>query len=259
MISFLHEFWLFGLKQASAAIFGGALLAAILLTEFWYPFEGLHRFDALFLWAVLVQVFLIAFRLEELREVAVIVVFHLVASLMEIFKTSEVIGSWSYPGVEGAKLAILGVPLFAGFMYSAVGSYIARIWRIFEMEFCAMPPFWVGGLIALLIYLNFFSHHFLPDIRVPLSLAILVLYGRSFILFKVSEKHRPMPYVLGMLLVAFFIWIAENVSTFGSVWLYPVQQSAWQLVPLSKMIAWFLLLKVSFTLVALVHNPERKW
>lgn len=72
-------------------------------------------------------------RLESWREASVILIFHLVATLMEAFKTHPSIGSWSYP--EGFSIGIMAVPLFAGFMYSAVGSYIARVWRIFHFQF----------------------------------------------------------------------------------------------------------------------------
>lgn len=48
----------------------------------------------------------------------VIALFHLVAMGMEIFKTHPSIGSWQYP--EEFRIGIMNVPLFAGFMYSAV-------------------------------------------------------------------------------------------------------------------------------------------
>jgi len=46
----LVEFLVFGIKQAWACLFGGALLAAIMLTRFWWP-DGswLARYDFLFL------------------------------------------------------------------------------------------------------------------------------------------------------------------------------------------------------------------
>ena len=71
---------------------------------------------------------MLAFRLETWAEARVILVFHVVGTIMELFKTAA--GSWIYP--EPSILRIADVPLFSGFMYAAVGSYIARIWRIFE-------------------------------------------------------------------------------------------------------------------------------
>jgi len=37
-------------------------------------------------------------------------------------------------------LRIMGVPLFSGFMYACVGSYMARVWRIFDFRFDRFPP-----------------------------------------------------------------------------------------------------------------------
>ena len=66
-------------------------------------------------------------------EAKVILMFHAVGTVMEIFKTSA--GSWIYP--EANLLRIGGVPLFTGFMYAAVGSYLARVWRLFDFRFRA--------------------------------------------------------------------------------------------------------------------------
>ena len=42
----------------------------------------------------------------------------------------------------------MGVPLFSGFIYASVGSYMARVIRIFEMRFAPYPPFWITYLLA---------------------------------------------------------------------------------------------------------------
>ena len=258
MKRFAKEFWIFGLKQVSASIFGGALLLAILLTEYSPWNGGMHRYDMLFLIALCIQGVLIATRMEEPKEIIVILVFHIVATLMELFKTSDGIGAWYYPGVQDAYFTISNVPLFAGFMYSAVGSYIARSWRIFNFQFERFPPLWISGIVSALIYFNFFTHHILPDIRYLLLVIILLLFGRTFILFRVVEHHWKMPYIVGIGLVALFIWIAENVSTFGTVWLYPNQIDGWAVVPIAKVLSWFLLLIVSFVLVAVVHKSSMR-
>ena len=251
----LYEFWVFGLKQAQACVFGGFLLGLMLVTSYWYPFTALHRYDFMFLAAVVFQLLLLLFRLESPKEFWVIVVFHAVATLMEWFKTSSAIGSWSYPGAF--DIGIGNVPLFAGFMYSAVGSYIARCWRIFDFKFSDYPPkIWTVWLV-LLIYLNFFTHHYLLDIRWLLLLAVLWLFGRTTIHFKVTKKYRKMPLLVGWFLVAWFIWLAENVGTFTQMWIYPTQNGQWQMVPLSKLVAWFLLMQLSFVLVSLLHQPGK--
>lgn len=106
----LYEFRLFGLKQASACLFGAYLLFWILLTRLWYPLDSLiHRYDFLLLCAVGFQVVLLAFRLETRREAMVIAAFHLVATAMEVFKTSEAIRAWHYP--DEFVVGIYNVPL----------------------------------------------------------------------------------------------------------------------------------------------------
>ena len=250
----LHTFLVFGVKQAYACLFGGFLLAVIVLTASWYPFHRLYRYDFLFLAAIGFQCFLIAVRLEKPREMLVILVFHLLATAMELFKTSPSIGSWNYPGP--ALIRIAGVPLFAGFMYSAVGSYIARVWRVFEFRFRHYPPApWTAALAAG-IYLNFFTHHYLPDFRWGLLLAALLVYGRTWVCFKVTDRYLRMPLMLGFFLVALFVWLAENVSTFYSIWVYPSQRHGWTPVAYSKLTSWWLLMMISFVLVSLVHKPR---
>jgi uncharacterized membrane protein YoaT (DUF817 family) len=254
MKTFLREFWLFGIKQASASIFGGYLLFLILLTKFWYPFETLYRNDFLFLAALGFQLALLVLRLESPREAAVILIFHVVATAMEVFKTSDAIGAWRYPGEF--RIGIGNVPLFAGFMYSAVGSYIARVWRIFDFRFSYYPPKVATYVLVTLIYANFFTHHFFIDLRNGLLLGAALCFGRSTIYFKVDQKHRHMPVLLSCFLGAFFVWIAENVSTFSHIWIYPNQVDGWQMVSAGKLIAWFLLMMLSFVLVTLVNQPR---
>ena len=241
------EFLWFGIKQAWACIFGAVLLAAILVTKYWYPDVDLHRYDFLFLFAIAIQIALLVFRLESLRECGVVILFHVLATLMELFKTSDSIGSWSYPGEAVFRLG--NVPLFAGFMYSAVGSYMARIWRQFDMRFENFPPLWIAASIAFASYINFFTHHFIFDIRWILLAAIGFFYFRTKVVFRPQHKDRKMPLLLGFVLVSFFIWIAENLSTFATIWVYPNQVSGWAPVGISKLIAWFLLMQLSFVLI----------
>ena len=71
--TFAYEFIRFGLKQAWACLFGGALVALIIATSLWYPRDApLGRYDFLFLAAVAIQIVMLAFRLETLDEAKVI-------------------------------------------------------------------------------------------------------------------------------------------------------------------------------------------
>ena len=55
-------------------------------------------------------------------------------------------------------------------------------------------------------------------------------------------------------LVAIFIWFAENLGTFARAWSYPGQEAGWEMVSLSKLGSWYLLMIISFVLVATVHR-----
>lgn len=229
----------------------------MIITNYWYPLgDWLHRYDFIFLAAIAFQLFLLVTKLETLREMLVILVFHVVATLMELFKTSDAIGSWQYP--EAYTFGIANVPLFTGFMYSAVGSYIARIWRIFQFEYTHYPNKRLTVILVCLIYLNFFSHHYFWDMRWLLLGVTLVMFYNTHIHFKILKTHRHMPILLGWLLVALFIWFAENIATFTNIWIYPNQTAVWQMVPLSKLNAWFLLMQLSFVLVTLINQIKRR-
>ncbi|MCP1340333.1 DUF817 domain-containing protein [Idiomarina sp. M1R2S28] len=250
--TFAKELWLFGVKQAYACVFGGFLLALMLITKFWYPLEALHRYDFIFLAAIGFQILLLVFRLETLRECVVILVFHIVATVMELFKTSDAIGAWVYP--EDYVFGIANVPLFTGFMYSAVGSYIARVWRIFEFEYSYYPPKSLTLVLVTLVYINFFSHHYIWDMRWILVAFTFFLFYRTAIYYKINRTHRSMPLLVGWFLVALFIWFAENIATYANIWIYPNQASEWQMVPLAKLSSWFLLMLLSFVLVASINK-----
>jgi len=248
-----YEFLLFGLKQAWACLFGGTMVALLIATHFWWPQSSpLTRYDFLFVAAVALQGLLLATRLERWDEAAVILIFHVVGTVMEVFKTAQ--GSWIYP--EANLLRIGGVPLFSGFMYGAIGSYIARAWRLFDIRFERYPPLWGPWLLAVLSYLNFFSHHYLPDIRWGLFAFSVLLFGRGWFQFTPDLKPRRMPMLMGFALVALFIWFAENVGTFTATWVYPQQAEQWRPVSLAKLGSWYLLMMLSFVLVTLVHRPR---
>jgi uncharacterized membrane protein YoaT (DUF817 family) len=252
---FLFEFVSFGIKQGWACLFGGLMLALLIGTHLFYPDDApLARYDFLTLAALAIQAGMLATRLETWEEARVIFVFHVVGTIMEIFKTD--VGSWIYP--EASLLRIGAVPLFSGFMYAAVGSYLARVWRILDFRFVRFPPFWLQGLLATAIYVNFFAHHYLPDIRIGLFFASALIYGPCLLWYRPDLKERPMPLAIGLVLVALFIWFAENLGTFARAWVYPDQDGGWRPVSIEKLGSWYLLMIISFVLVAAVHVGGRK-
>ncbi|MCB8873960.1 DUF817 domain-containing protein [Acidisoma silvae] len=254
VLSAAHEFLIFGLKQAWACLFGGALLVLIVLTRLCYPAAAaLPRYDALFVAALAIQIVFLVCGLESLEEAGVILAFHLVGTLMELFKTS--VGSWHYPEVNYIRVA--HVPLFTGFMYAAVGSYLFRIWRIFDFDFAKHPR--LGWIIPLsgLSYANFYADHWALDFRYGLIAAAIVLFGRTTIYFTIAKTQRHMPLLLGFALVTLFIWLGENIGTAGHIWLYPDQVKTWVIVSPAKLTSWFLLMLISYTMVAIANARWR--
>jgi uncharacterized membrane protein YoaT (DUF817 family) len=249
---FAYEILRFGVKQGWACLFGGIMVALLLGTHFLYPKDAvLPRYDFIFIAALAAQIAMLALRLETVEEAKIIFVYHAIGTLMELFKTG--VGSWLYP--EPNYLRILGVPLFSGFMYASIGSYIARAWRLFDFRFSAHPT--RGALIGLssAIYVNFFAHHFIIDLRWALFAVAAFLFRRCWIYYRIWRRPRRMPLLLGLFLVALFIWLAENIGTFSAVWLYPEQLQGWRLVRWGKLGSWFLLLLISYSLVALISKP----
>ncbi len=248
-----YEFLRFGVKQGWACLFGAIMLALLMATHLWYPKTALlARYDFLFLSAVAVQALMLAGRLETFEEAKVIFIYHIVGTVMEVFKTAA--GSWIYP--EEAFFRIGGVPLFTGFMYASVGSFIARCWRLCDFKFTGHPPLWPVMALALAIYINFFSHHYIADTRWLLIAASCALFSRTWIYYKVWRQYRRMPLLIACSLTTLFIWLAENIGTYTRAWVYPSQMQAWSLVSFSKLSSWFMLLIVSYALVALVARPE---
>ncbi|WP_229505693.1 DUF817 domain-containing protein [Massilia genomosp. 1] len=249
------EFLYFGLKEARACLFAGLFFAAVFLvprTGLW----GVARYDALLVVALAIQAAMIWSRLETVDELKAITLFHVVGFALEVFKTSAAIQSWSYPDVAYTKL--FGVPLFSGFMYAAVGSYIIQAWRLFDLRVEHHPPLWMGVVIALLIYINFFTHHYIGDYRWYVAACALGLYARSSVIFRPLDVERRMPLLLSFVLIGFFIWLAENISTFFGIWKYPNQLGAWSMVHVGKWSSWSLLVVMTFTIIVnLKHIKAR--
>lgn len=246
----LVDLAMFVLKQGWASLFGALLLAAILVTKWvWQPDWPLHRYDVLFLFAIATQAVFLWLRLETWEEARVIVLFHLTGTVMEWFKVAA--GSWAYP--EPGLFVVMNVPLFSGFMYASVGSYIARVIRIFDMRFAPYPPLWATFLLAGAIYVNFFAHHFLPDIRIALFAATLLMFARTRVWFRLSDSHYWMPLPLAAFLSSLALWVAENVGTATGTWLYS-GQSPDHWVSFAKIGSWYLLLYVAFVTVTLVSR-----
>jgi len=143
------------------------------------------RYDALLIYCVLVTVAFRVLGLESTREILVICGFHLIGLAFEFVKVP--LGSWAYP--EPALTKVLGVPLYSGFLYAAVGSYVLAAWRVFALRVSGYRAV-ATTAVATAIYVNLITHHWLPDLRWPLA-ALLVLAPLSLF----SELKAAIPYV----------------------------------------------------------------
>jgi len=252
----------FTYKAASAALFGILLLLAFALTAAMGSdlFYGFYRYDYLLFFALLIQVLLLYTKLESWAEAKVIALFHLMAMVMEIFLTHPAIASWYYP--QPAIFKIMTVPLFAGFMYSAVGSFFARSLRLYQVSFEKLPGFRHMLLLAVLSYINFMSKFFIPDYRMLLFVWSVLMFWKTKIRFQLNQHTFQLPMLPILLLLAFIIWIAENISTFYQIWLYPSQIEQWHMVGWGKLGSWYLLLLLSLVLVLKIlgqRNLQGDW
>jgi len=242
------ELIMFTLKQAWACLFAALMLGGIIVSDLiWNDTWAIQRYDALFVYAITLQALFLIFKLESLTEARVILLFHITGTAMEIFKVH--MGSWAYP--EPGFFKFMGVPLFSGFMYASVGSFIARVIRIFDMRFAPYPPLWMTFVLGAAIYLNFFAHHFIIDTRVVLFAATFVLFIRTRVWFRIAQRYYWMPLPVAAVFTSFFLWVAENVGTGTGTWIYAGADGL-SFVSLAKMGSWYLLLYVSFVTVTLV-------
>ncbi|CAM2914672.1 DUF817 domain-containing protein [Paenibacillus sediminis] len=235
----------FAYLQALSCIFPVVIFATLALSKL-VTIPLLPRYDFILLVCLITQIFMLVFKLETFDELKVICMFHVIGLALELYKVH--MGSWSYPDAGYSKL--FGVPLYSGFMYASVASYICQAWRRMQLQITGWPrPFW-AVIISVLIYLNFFTHHYLFDARWLLTIFLFPIFFKTTVHYKVNQKTFKMPIILSFLLIGFFIWIAENISTFFGAWQYPDQQTSWSPVHLGKISSWFLLVIISVIIVA---------
>ncbi|MEU3889065.1 DUF817 domain-containing protein [Streptomyces sp. NPDC029041] len=236
--------------QTRACAFAFALLSGVAVSAL-LPDLPVARYDVLVVYGVLLTMLFWARGWESGRDVVVITVCHVIGLAFELVKVS--LGSWSYP--EPAVLKFAGVPLYGGFLYAAVGSYVCRAWRLFDLGLVRYRPR-ATAVVATAVYVNFFTHHWLPDVRWVLAgLLVAVTLGTS-VRFTVRGVRLRMPLALSFGLIGFFLWVAENLATLAGAWRYPYQEHAWQPVGVQKIGAWALLISVTFVLAAVGRRTD---
>lgn len=247
----MKQLFYFGLEQAKACLFPVIIFLTLALTKLIeVPF--IARYDLILLICLVTQVLMVVFKIETWDEVKVICIFHLIGLSLEIYKVN--MGSWSYP--EAAYTKVFGVPLYSGFMYASVASYMTQAWRRLDLKLKNFPPNILVLILSAAIYFNFYTHHFIYDFRWLLKIATFLIFLRTFVYFTVNKRTYKMPLSLSFLLIGFFIWVAENIATFFGAWRYPNQQQQWEIVHIGKISSWFLLVIISFLIVALLKHVK---
>jgi uncharacterized membrane protein YoaT (DUF817 family) len=239
--------------QALSCVFPVIIFAALALSKF-IDIPFLPRLYFILIICVLAQIGMLVSKLETFDEFKVICLFHIIGLALELYKVH--MGSWSYP--EEAYSKIMGVPLYSGFMYASVASYICQSWRRMKLQIINWPKSIYAILISSLIYLNFFTHHYLYDARWILTVFLLVIFFRTAVIYQIFEQRYKMSLTLSFLLIGFFIWIAENITTFLGAWQYPNQEAAWSLVHIGKISSWFLLVVISVIIVAQLKRVKHE-
>ena len=244
----------FAWQQAVSCLFPLLLFLTFALTQR-FAVPGLPRYDLILLICLGTQYALYRTGWETKDELKVIAVFHLAGFGLELFKTHW--HSWAYPEPGWTKIA--GVPLYSGFMYACVASYLCQAWRRLGVRLRGWPRAGTAWLLAGAIYANFFSEHWLPDARWVLAALIGLAFRRTSVGFVVRTETYRMPMVLAFVLIGFFLWVAENIATFYGAWQYPDQHGGWHLVHFAKISSWSLLVIFSFLIVAqLKHVKEAR-
>jgi len=232
-------------QQTLSCLFPLSLFLTFAVTQRFTP-PGLHRYDLIFLVCLAVQAGMYRAGLETKDELKVIALFHLAGLGLELFKTHG--HCWVYP--EAGWTKFFGVPLYSGFMYASVASYLCQAWRRLDVTLQHWPRTWATAPLAAGIYLNFFTEHWLPDARWVLTALILLVFRRARAHFTVRRTSYGMPLSVAFALIGFFLWVAENIATFFGAWQYPNQGGTWHPVHLAKMSSWSLLVIFSFLIVA---------
>ncbi|MFG2947822.1 DUF817 domain-containing protein [Streptomyces adustus] len=241
---FVGQLLRFAWLQTRCCVFAAALLGGMAASTLLPPLP-VARYDLLLVYGVLLTGAGLLLGWETRRELAVVAVCHLLGLAFELVKVR--VGAWSYP--EPALTKVAGVPLYGGFMYAAVGSYVCRSWRLMRLTMSGYRAR-ATAVLAVGLYGNFLSHHWLPDLRWPLGALLLAVTAGAWVHFGIGERRYRMPLGLAFTLIGFFLWLAENIATYLGAWTYPYQAHGWEPVSVSKWASWALLISVTFVISA---------
>lgn len=237
-----REFATFLTKQFRATVFAWFIFA-MLAVSYFIPY--IPRYDFMLLTCLAMQFYMFNSGMESKKEVLIITGFHLVGLILELVKVRH--GSWVYP--EFAYTKFKGVPLYSGFMYASVASYILQANRIFGLEFKRMPKVYWASIVVALVYLNFFAAKIIGDQRLLISAVLFMLFWPAKVTFKCDQKTFQMPLTISFVLIGCCIYAGENIATFLGAWAYPHQLDGWEFVKPTKLMSWILMTTVGFVML----------
>ncbi len=181
---YLKQLLYFTYEQALSCLFPVVIFLTLALSKI-ISIPGFYRYDFILIVCLLMQWVMYKTGLETKDELKVITVFHLIGLLLEIYKVH--FGSWSYP--EEAYSKVFGVPLYSGFMYASVASYICQAWRRLHLQMYLWPRAIFAVPLGAMIYFNFFTHHFLYDFRWVLTLLLFIVFFRTFCGIFITRRY----------------------------------------------------------------------
>ena len=249
------EILFFWLKSVLSCSFALSLFVILGVTK-QLELTALPRYDLILLLAIGIQVLLVLTRQETVEELKTICWFHLLGLTLEIFKSHPSIGSWAYP--EFAVTKLFGAPLYCGFMYASVASFMLQFWRRNNMQLHNHTHPKLAIILAALVYFNFFTHHFIGDFRWFLASLLFVCFWRTRVVFTFYRLPLSLPLTLCFALLGALIWLGENIATFYGAWQYPNQTHTWNMVHFGKIGSWGLLVVVTFVLIASLRQRQTK-
>ena len=231
--------------EVRSSVFALGVFLGLALSHLPLP---LARYDFLLLWCLGLQAAMIATGRERGREIAIVAAFHLLGLGLELYKVRH--GSWSYP--EPAITKVARVPLYSGFMYASVASYMLSAQRIFGLVFTRVPPPPVLALGLVAIYANFLFARLFGDVRGWIVLVLVVAFWRMGVEFRWGSGRARMPILVSLALIGSFVFLAENVCTALGAWVYPHQAQGWHPVEAGKILSWILMSTVAFLAITLM-------
>jgi uncharacterized membrane protein YoaT (DUF817 family) len=235
----------FCLKHARAGLFAGLFFIPFFIT----PTTGMlsiARDDILFGLAIGIQIWMHKTKLQSNHELKMVILFYVLGFILEYFKLKTATGIETLAHTSWSN--INGVPLFVGFIYAALSSYMMQAWRLFTLRIRHYPPYWMAITLAGLSYLHFFSQH---DYVAYFTACAVGLYGPSLILFKSHSRERQAPLLLSAILIGGFIYLANSICHFYSL-SNPI--SPWPNTHQSQSV--FLL--IIFSISIIVHSKHLK-